>query len=68
MLVGIAETADELTGGHPSVSRCLKEAKLDRMSEEELSEIVITGSKKLDLDFEEQVIRDIEKRSDGYPL
>ena len=67
MLVGIAETADELTGGHPSVSRCLKEAKLDRMSEEELSEIVITGSKKLDLDFEEQVIRDIEKRSDGYP-
>ena len=68
MIVGIAETAEILTGGHPSVSRCLKETKLSRMSEEELSEIVLTGSEKLGLDFEEQVIRDIEKNSDGFPF
>ena len=68
MIVGIAETANILTGGHPSVSRCLKETKLSRMTKEELSEIVTKGSKITGLDFEEQVIRDIEINSDGFPF
>ena len=67
MIVGISETAEKLTGGHPSVHRCLKETKLNRMSEEELAEIVTNGSEKLDLDFEEQAIRAIENLSAGYP-
>jgi Cdc6-like AAA superfamily ATPase len=68
MIVGIAETAEILIGGHSSVSRCLKETKLSRMTEEELSEIVTKGSKILGLNFEKQVIRDIEINSDGFPF
>ena len=67
MIVGIAETAEKLTGGHPSVHRCLNETKLNRMSEEELAEIVTTGSEKLGLDFEEQAIHAIGEFSAGYP-
>jgi Cdc6-like AAA superfamily ATPase len=36
LLVGIASNSNELTAGHPSVSRCLKEVKLDNMTNKEL--------------------------------
>ena len=39
-VVGIAASAEELTAGHPSVQRCLKEIKLDKMSQRELVDII----------------------------
>jgi Holliday junction resolvasome RuvABC ATP-dependent DNA helicase subunit len=65
--VGIAKTATDLTAGHPSVGRCLKETKLSRMHEKELRQIIIRGAEKLKIKFEQSVIDAIVKLSDGYP-
>ena len=50
-VVGIAESAEELTAGHPSLQRCLKEIKLNKMSNRELTEIINNGSFQLKLNF-----------------
>lgn len=67
LLVGIAETAAELTAGHPSVQRCLKETRLSRMSSQELELIILEGQKKLGLQFTSQAIQRIVAVSSGYP-
>lgn len=67
LVVGIAETADQLTAAHPSVHRCLKENKLRRMAREELALIVTQGMAKAGLTFEENVINAIIRLSSGYP-
>jgi Cdc6-like AAA superfamily ATPase len=67
MIVGIAATGDELTAAHPSVQRCLRETKLERMSDPELREIIISGSAKADLSFAAKVTTSIVQLSAGYP-
>lgn len=67
MVVGIAETGDELTAAHPSVERCLKETHLNRMSSDELLEIILNGSEKLELKFTRGASRAIVRLSSGYP-
>lgn len=67
MIVGIAQTGSELTSAHPSVQRCLRETKLNRMSPGELREIVTAGSAKAGLVFGSKVIDAIVRFSAGYP-
>ena len=67
LIVGIAQTGDELTAGHPSVKRCLRETKLNRMPSRELELIIRNGAKELDLVFEENVRERIVSVSAGYP-
>lgn len=67
LIVGIADTAEELTGGHPSVSRCLKETYLRRMLDDELRLIVDEGAKKSGLHFQTSVTGNIVRLSSGYP-
>ena len=67
IIVGVAETAEELTGGHPSVQRCLKETRLRRMDDSELEQIVSEGASKVGLKFEAGVTRLIVRISSGYP-
>jgi len=67
MVVGIARTGDELTAAHPSVERCLKETRLNRMSSDELLEILVNGSNKLNLQFSRGASRAIVRLSSGYP-
>jgi Cdc6-like AAA superfamily ATPase len=59
LLVGIAKSAVELTSGHPSVRRCLLELHVGRMSELELKKILLDGSQKLGLIFQDDVINEI---------
>jgi len=66
-LVGIAETGNDLTAGHPSVDRCLRETRLNRMSEPELRQILDEGEKKLKLRFTSQAKTRIVNVSSGYP-
>lgn len=66
-VVGIAESADELTAGHPSVQRCLKEIKLSKMSNRELVDIINSGSAKLKLNFTRDAKFRICGLSSGYP-
>ena len=67
LLVGIAETGSNLTSGHPSVDRCLRETRLNRMSDDELRPILDQGEKKLKLRFTTQAKTRIVKVSSGYP-
>ena len=66
-IVGISKTASELTGGHPSIQRCLKEVRLDRMSDNELRDILIKGEERLNIKFSNEVKRVIIKSSAGFP-
>lgn len=67
LVVGIAQTAEDLTDAHPSIQRCLRETKLQRMSDGELRQIIEGGAKKLKLTFVEPVIVAIIRMSSGYP-
>lgn len=66
-IVGIAQSGTELTAGHPSVKRCLKEIKLDRMTDDEIKDIFVTGMSKLDIDVSDQVSGIVVDISNGYP-
>lgn len=66
-VVGIAESAEELTAGHPSLQRCLKEIKLNKMSNRELTEIITNGSFQLRLNFSRDAKFRIIRLSSGYP-
>lgn len=67
LVVGIAETGSDLTAGHPSIVRCLRETHLGRMTDDELREIIEAGENKLDLIFTPEAKRRIVKVSSGYP-
>lgn len=66
LIVGIAETATELTNGHPSVQRCLKETRLPKMSDSEIDEIVLSGAEKLGLKFTARAVSRIRSVSSGF--
>lgn len=66
-VVGIADSAIELTAGHPSVQRCLKEIKLNKMSQRELIDVINSGSAKLKLNFTRDAKFRICRLSTGYP-
>jgi Cdc6-like AAA superfamily ATPase len=67
MVVGIAETGEELTAGHPSVERCLKETHLSRMADADLRNIILKGMEKLRLRPSSEVVESIVRISAGYP-
>lgn len=67
LIVGIADSAKELTEGHPSLTRCMKEIKLRRMSTSELAEIIKSGEQKAGLMFTSSAISKIVYVSSGYP-
>lgn len=67
MLVGVAETSADLLQGHPSVSRCLRETKLNVMTVPELKEIVRSGAEKSRIEFGIGAINAITKISVGFP-
>ncbi len=66
-IVGIAESSIELTEGHPSVQRCLKEIKLNKMTINELSQILDRGEAILQIEFTKMAKRRICRLSSGYP-
>ncbi len=67
VVVGIAQTGEELTAGHPSVERCLKEVALQRMTEDDLKKIILNGMRKLSLRPDDAVVDKIVDISAGYP-
>ncbi|MCG2738874.1 MAG: ATP-binding protein [Syntrophaceae bacterium] len=67
LMVGIAQTAEDLMEAHQSVQRCLKETKLERMSDNELRLIIEGGANKLKLLFQPDVVDAIIRMSWGYP-
>lgn len=66
-VVGISKTASDLFGGHPSIQRCVKEIRLDRMSNQELEDIISKGEDRLQISFSREVKRAIINSSAGFP-
>lgn len=67
VVVGIATTGEELTAGHPSVERCLKEVSLQRMCDDDLKKIILNGMNSVGLRPDDTVVKKIVDISAGYP-
>lgn len=67
VIVGISDTIEKLIGEHPSLERCLKQIKMPRMSDSELSEIITKGMMALDIEIKPMIINSIVELSAGFP-
>lgn len=67
VLVGVADSVDELIGDHRSVTRALNQIHMPRMSVPELEEIVDKGLAELALSISAEVKRRIARLSEGLP-
>jgi energy-coupling factor transporter ATP-binding protein EcfA2 len=68
VLVGVADSVDDLLGDHYSVGRALTQVHLPRMSTSELEEIVDKGLSELQLEVEPGARRRIARLSEGLPF
>lgn len=67
ILVGVAETVSQLIGEHESLGRSLAQIKLDRMSEDELLQIITNAQKHARVSFKSEIRRRIVRLADGFP-
>ncbi|HUH63080.1 MAG TPA: AAA family ATPase [Terracidiphilus sp.] len=68
LLVGVAESVDQLIGEHPSIERALREVPMPRMSKNELLEIIDKGVDKCEgLHIEDDPRGRIADYSQGLP-
>jgi len=67
VLVGVADTIDELISQHESIDRNLVQIQMPRMSSEEVKEIVEGGLKALDFSIDEEALSFICYFAQGLP-
>lgn len=67
ILLGVADTLDELLSEHGSVSRALIHVHMPRMSVTELKDIVKRGLDLLTMDIEDDALDLIARLSQGFP-
>ena len=67
ILVGVADTVDELMEDHASVDRALVQILLPRMLETELTEIIRKAYDSIALDYEQSVIEHMGHLAQGLP-
>ncbi len=67
LLVGVADSIDELVGDHKSVGRALKQVQIPRMTPNELEGIIEKGSKKIPLRVSHKQQHNIASLSEGLP-
>lgn len=67
VLVGVADSIDQLIGEHESIQRAISEVHLARMSEEDSSAIIKSGAEKLGLPIDDDASRLIVRMSEGLP-
>jgi len=68
ILVGVADSVNELVGDHQSVQRALVQVRMPRMSQRELQEIVDKGLQRLALEIEPPARERIARLSEGLPV
>jgi Cdc6-like AAA superfamily ATPase len=67
MLVGVAETMNELFGEHQSIARNIAQILVEPMDVNELAEIIQKGYTNCNFSYEEGLDRKIAVLSQGYP-
>ncbi len=67
VLVGVADSVDELIEYHESLARSLVQVRMPRMSRSELFEIIDKGAETLGMEIDKYASRTIAQRSEGLP-
>ena len=67
ILVGVADNISELIREHASINRCMIQILMPRMERGELTEILVSGSQKLQVNIDSHVIKRIVDLSQGLP-
>lgn len=67
IIVGISKDGASLVAQHPSVTRCLDEIKLERVSSADIKNIIDDGESKLGIEFSHEIKDKIIKISNGFP-
>ncbi|MBL0054586.1 MAG: ATP-binding protein [Chitinophagaceae bacterium] len=68
IMAGVANASNDLFGGHLSINRSLINIELPLMTEGELLEIINFGSSRLNITFDDEIIKIIIWLSDGMPF
>lgn len=68
IMVGVADSIDQLIGDHQSIQRNLTQVPMQRMSVDELSLIVTNGLERLRMGIEEEAKLRIPRLSEGLPF
>jgi Cdc6-like AAA superfamily ATPase len=67
ILVGVANSVEELIAEHLSIERALIQIQMPRMSSDELTEILLKGLELLSMSMDQDVIKSIVFLSQGLP-
>lgn len=67
LILGIAESVDELIGAHASLERCIRQIHLPLMSNAEAAQIIKNSLPILELDMQESISERIVEYAAGYP-
>lgn len=67
VIVGVADSIDQLFGEHASVQRAVEEVRMPRMSQPELSDIINTGLKAVGMSIVNDARQWVIRLSEGFP-
>lgn len=67
VIIGVADSVDQLIGGHQSIERALVQIPMPRMSPEEISEIVTKGLGRLNMAVSGEALTELTSLSQGLP-
>ncbi|MFB9906932.1 AAA family ATPase [Allokutzneria oryzae] len=67
VLVGVADTVDELVSGHASIQRSLVQVQMPRMTDAELREIVRRGVRAVAMEAQPKFVDAVAELSQGLP-
>lgn len=67
LMIGVAESVDDLIAGHQSIERALVQIPMPRMSDPEISQIIRSGLQRLNMKIEAQAQSELVSLSQGLP-
>lgn len=67
ILIGVADSVDQLIEGHRSIERSLVQVPMPRMSKKETEQIVIKGTERLTMSVTKEALQEITRLSQGLP-
>lgn len=67
VLVGVADTVEELIAKHESIQRPLTQVQMPRMTEDELRDIIHGGMSAVGLEVDEAFVDEVATLSQGFP-
>ncbi|MCW0217100.1 MAG: AAA family ATPase [Prosthecobacter sp.] len=67
LLIGVADSVDDLVAGHQSVERALIQIPMPRMSTKEINQILKTGFQRIGMNLDDNALDELTTLSQGLP-